>query len=396
MNTVERLRDVARGSAATATSCCSPTSTTLRPVPVASRAPRSCLADVAWHDGSPVVASPRQILRAPARPAGRARLDGATPATELEFIALPTTPTRRRWRSGYRDLDAGQPLQRRLLAARAPRASSRCSAASATRWPARACASRTPRASATSASTRSTSATTPALTTADNHAIYKNGAKEIAAQEGMAITFMAKFDEREGNSCHIHLSLRGDGRHAGVRRRARRLFDRFLAGQLACLRELTLFSRRTSTPTSASPPARSRRRRSPGARTTAPARCASSATGRRCASSAASPGGDVNPYLALARADRRRPARHRAGAGARAGARGQRLRRPTSRGCPRTLRDARDLFAASDGRRARRSARRSSPTTSTTPDVELAAFDAAVTDWERGAASSGCEPAARA
>ena len=51
-----------------------------------------------------------------------------------------------------------------------------------------------------------------ALRTADDHAIYKNGAKEIAAQEGMAITFMAKFDEREGNSCHIHLSLRRRGR----------------------------------------------------------------------------------------------------------------------------------------------------------------------------------------
>src|SRR6202034_3210386 len=30
-----------------------------------------------------------------------------------------------------------------------------------------------------------------ALTTADNHSIYKSGAKEIAAQEGMSITFMA-------------------------------------------------------------------------------------------------------------------------------------------------------------------------------------------------------------
>ena len=46
-----------------------------------------------------------------------------------------------------------------------------------------------------------------ALRTADEHAIFKNGAKEIAAQEGMAITFMAKYDEREGNSCHIHFSL---------------------------------------------------------------------------------------------------------------------------------------------------------------------------------------------
>ena len=48
-----------------------------------------------------------------------------------------------------------------------------------------------------------------ALVTCDNHVIYKNGAKEIAAQEGMSITFMAKFNEREGNSCHIHLSFRG-------------------------------------------------------------------------------------------------------------------------------------------------------------------------------------------
>ena len=46
--------------------------------------------------------------------------------------------------------------------------------------------------------------------TADDHVIYKNGAKEIAAQEGMSITFMAKFDEREGNSCHIHCSLAKD------------------------------------------------------------------------------------------------------------------------------------------------------------------------------------------
>ena len=46
-----------------------------------------------------------------------------------------------------------------------------------------------------------------ALRTCDEHAIFKNGAKEIAAQEGCAISFMAKYDEREGNSCHIHFSL---------------------------------------------------------------------------------------------------------------------------------------------------------------------------------------------
>ena len=46
------------------------------------------------------------------------------------------------------------------------------------------------------------------LATADKHAVYKNGAKEIADQEGMAISFMAKYDQREGSSCHVHLSLR--------------------------------------------------------------------------------------------------------------------------------------------------------------------------------------------
>ena len=56
-----------------------------------------------------------------------------------------------------------------------------------------------------------------ALVTCDNHAIYKNGAKEIADQHGKSLTFMAKYDEREGNSCHIHLSLRAaDGSENAV------------------------------------------------------------------------------------------------------------------------------------------------------------------------------------
>src|SRR5690349_933388 len=75
-----------------------------------------------------------------------------------------------------------------------------------------------------------------ALTCADNHVIYKNGAKEIAAQEGMALTFMAKPNEREGNSCHIHFSLRsadtdqpvfGDGHELSA------LMKHAMAGMLA-------------------------------------------------------------------------------------------------------------------------------------------------------------------
>ena len=58
-----------------------------------------------------------------------------------------------------------------------------------------------------------------ALRSADDHAIYKNGAKEIAAQEEHSITFMAKFNEREGNSCHIHCSLAGEDGRQRLRRR---------------------------------------------------------------------------------------------------------------------------------------------------------------------------------
>ena len=80
----------------------------------------------------------------------------------------------------------------------------------------------------------------PALRTADEHAIYKTGAKEIAAQEGMSITYMAKLDEREGNSCHIHLSLARRTAAATSSPSDEATFKRFVAGQLAALRELTL------------------------------------------------------------------------------------------------------------------------------------------------------------
>ena len=94
------------------------------------------------------------------------------------------------------------------------------------------------------------------------------------------------------------------------------------------------------------------------------------------------PGADVNPYLALAAMI----AAGLHGIDARARARAARSRatptRPTSRACPATLREARDLFAASAVAREAfgeevvdhylNNAR-----------VELEAFDAAVTDWER-------------
>ncbi len=141
-----------------------------------------------------------------------------------------------------------------------------------------------------------------ALTTADNHAVYKNTAKEIAAQHGRSITFMAKYNEREGNSCHIHLSLRGtDGSlafwdsEAGGRST---LYDRFIAGVLTPWPTSPCCTRRTSTPTSDSPKDRSRRRPSPGrANWTCAVRLVGHGASARMENRL--PGGDVNPYLAL-------------------------------------------------------------------------------------------------
>ena len=53
--------------------------------------------------------------------------------------------------------------------------------------------SSSPRARPAGASTRSTSPTTKRSSTADRHLVFKNGIKEIAAQEGRAATFMAKW-----------------------------------------------------------------------------------------------------------------------------------------------------------------------------------------------------------
>ena len=47
-----------------------------------------------------------------------------------------------------------------------------------------------------------------ALRMADNHVIYKNGAKEIAGLNGRSLTFMAKYSMDDGgSSCHVHSSL---------------------------------------------------------------------------------------------------------------------------------------------------------------------------------------------
>ena len=85
-----------------------------------------------------------------------------------------------------------------------------------------------------------------ALVTCDNHSIYKSGAKMIADKWGKSLTFMAKFNEREGNSCHIHISLRSDDGAAVFADKndpqgMSKMFRHFMAGQIAAMREFTLF-----------------------------------------------------------------------------------------------------------------------------------------------------------
>jgi glutamine synthetase len=172
-----------------------------------------------------------------------------------------------------------------------------------------------------------------ALEMADRHVIYKNGVKEIALLQGKCVTFMAKWDYGlAGSSCHIHSSLvdlagapafaDGDG-HSD-------LFEHYLAGQLALARDMTFFL----APTSASRPARSRRPRRSGAKTTGPQRGGprSLASGRM-----PHPRRGHQPLSRLRRPARRRPARHRAAA--RAGATVCR-RRLQGQGDPRSAEDA--------------------------------------------------------
>jgi glutamine synthetase len=52
------------------------------------------------------------------------------------------------------------------------------------------------------------------LTMADRHAVYKQCLKELADQQGISITFMAKFSPTvAGSSSHVHLSLWKDGQN---------------------------------------------------------------------------------------------------------------------------------------------------------------------------------------
>lgn len=83
------------------------------------------------------------------------------------------------------------------------------------------------------------------LPMADLHVVFKQGIKEIAAQQNRSITFMAKPSMSEpGNSCHIHSSLWKDGKNAfwdAEAKRETKLFRQFLGGLLKYSPELSYF-----------------------------------------------------------------------------------------------------------------------------------------------------------
>ncbi|HET9875925.1 MAG TPA: glutamine synthetase family protein [Mycobacterium sp.] len=260
------------------------------------------LADLHWPDGNLVAVAPRQIL---ATQVGRLAERGlvAYAATELEFIVFDDT-YRQAWASGYRGLTpatdynadygllAGARLEPMLRDIRLHMAGAgmRCEGV---------------KGECHAGQQEITFHYEQAMLSCDNHSIYKSGAKEIAEQHGKSLTFMAKYDEREGNSCHVHISLRGpdgtavfadpDAPHA-----MSALFRNFIAGQLATLPELTLCY---------APNINSYKRFVGGS--FAPTVIAWGLDNRTCALRVVGhgdglrvecrvPGGDVNPYLAVA------------------------------------------------------------------------------------------------
>jgi glutamine synthetase len=349
---------------------------TLRPIPW-HEATVLLLADLQWADGSDVVASPRQILRRQlARLAERGLV--ATAATELEFIVFNDS-YEDAWRRAYRDLEPAnlynidysllgsarvEPLIRRLRNEMA----------------AAGMVVENSKGECNLGQHEVNFRYGEALEAADGHVVYKNGAKEIAAQEEMAITFMAKFNEAEGNSCHIHCSLAHDG-GGNAFAADRQMFERFIAGQIACMRELTLFF---------APYVNSYKRFSPGS--FAPTAVVWGNDNRTCSLRVVGhgeglrvenrlPGADVNPYLALA-------------AMIAAGLHGidsQLSLEPPLEGnaytadkprVPTSMYDARDLFAASDVAREA-FGQEVIDHYLNRAQVELDALESTVTDWER-------------
>ncbi|MFT4219474.1 MAG: glutamine synthetase family protein [Microbacterium sp.] len=258
------------------------------------------MADLTWLDGTPVAQSPRAILdRQRERLAERGWT--AFAGTELEFIVFDDT-YREAWARGYRDMTPAtdynvdydllassrlEPLLRAIRLAMDGAGMYNEGVKGECNLGQQEIAFRY----------------AEARETADQHVIYKSGAKAIAEQQGKSLTFMAKYDQREGNSCHIHLSLRdaagapvmaGGGAHGFSP-----VMEHWIAGILATLPDFTLLF---------APNINSYKRFAKGS--FAPTGVAWGLDNRTCALRVIGhgpslrvetrvPGGDVNPYLGI-------------------------------------------------------------------------------------------------
>ncbi|MGC1419002.1 MAG: glutamine synthetase family protein [Acidimicrobiales bacterium] len=339
-------------------------------------------ADVETMTGEPVAPSPRQVLQQQVAELAERGWNGLT-GTELEFIVFEDT-YEEAWRSGYRDLTPVnlynvdyslqgtsriEPLLGRIRRSMRGAGMIVESVKGECNYGQHEVAFKY----------------NTLVDKCDEHGLFKLGAKEIASQEGYALTFMAKYDAREGNSCHIHLSLRdeqdqpvfaGDEAHGFSK-----VFEHFLAGQLAYSRELSLFL---------APNVNSYKRFVAGS--FAPTALLWGLDNRTCAFRVVghgpsirlecrTPGGDVNQYLAVA-------------ALVAAGLRGVEESLPLAPAfkgnayeadasrVPTTLREAVQLF---DQSAVAREAFGDEVVDHYVHagQIEVDAFDAAVTDWER-------------
>ena len=254
------------------------------------------LCDVMWHDGKPVAPSPRQVLK---RQVERAADLGFTPmfGSELEFYLLRESYEEAHAQH-YRGLTPSVPyiLDYHILATTYDEplirqirngmqgAGIKVETSKGEAWPGQ---------------QEINFRYADAVTMADNHTVYKNGAKEIAHLNGCSLTFMAKPDHTWiGNSCHIHSSLWREGECAFTGETD--VFKQYLAGQIACLKELAIF---------VAPTINSYKRFAAGS--WAPTTLAWGHDNRTCGfrivghgaalrTETRVPGGDVNPYLAFA------------------------------------------------------------------------------------------------
>ena len=307
--------------------------------------------DLSWLDGTPVRQSPRQVLRAQADEAQRLGFT-AYGATELEFIVFAdsfqqafdanyqglTGSTRYNVDYSILGTSGDEPLMRDIRNAMYGAGLTVESSKGECNLGQHEIAFKYDQ----------------VLRTADNHVVFKAAAKELADRHGKALTFMAKYDEREGNSCHLHMSLRGtdgsivfadgsgEGGGHGPENRSP-VFGSFVAGVLATLQDFTLLyapainSYKRYQPGSFAPDGRRVGRGQPDLRAAGgrarqrPARGEPGARRRR--QPLPRPGGDA----------RRWPARRPQRAGARTGLRRQRLRRRLRAGAGHAARGPRPV-----------------------------------------------------